>query len=61
MNIEILTVNDHTKYIGRDAILFEPNLSSFVKIIRTTPHTAVIKHKNNELQKCLWGKLAVRI
>lgn len=57
--ITIHTVNEHEQYIGRQAILCEANLSSFVQIIKTSRCAATVKHKNGSLQKCLWGNLSI--
>jgi len=57
--IEVMIVEDHGKYVGRQAILRESHASLFVDIIKTSRVSATVKHPDGSLQKALWLKLSV--
>ena len=59
--IEILVVDDHEKYVGHKAILYESDASFFVEITKTSRYAATIRHANGSLQKAPWGKLSVEV
>lgn len=61
MRIELLIVEDHERYAGRRAVLHESDRSLFITIVKTGRAAAVVRHRDGELQKVLWGRLSVEM
>ncbi len=61
MFFEILVVPDHSSLLGKRAIYQDIDRSSFVKIIGTRSHCAIIQYNDSSLQKCLWNNLLVEL
>jgi hypothetical protein len=59
--IEVLTVEDHEKYVGRKAVLHGLDASLFVDIVKTSRVSATVKHPDGSLQKAMWSKLSVEM